>query len=299
MPVASELHEPHSRNIPEMGVGEDFAMSQAQQVALPTGFISNAELWSGEPGSVPPRIDRFVAERLCNTLEAAVVTPPLEAGQSPTSVLSVPWYANGQRQCCLLLSSAAAGGTLEVWHVDPERNELRLSSGFFGKWDEFRRITALTRFRKGEGLPGRVWDTGRPVLFEDLSQSRAFLRAEAAQSVGLQCGLGLPVRYASGSGVIAMLSSQLSPMGRSIDIWKVTGSAAPEHLQGLTFETSSQRRASVLSAARSLAADAATRFLPAVLQTLPRSAPHSVLEYGFAWPSRDDQDVIHVATVVG
>jgi hypothetical protein len=273
-------------------------MSQAQVALVQTPFIARAELWSGD-AKANPSVGMFVAERLWNTLEATVVMAPREVGQTSGAILSLPWYIGGARRTCLLLSNASPSGTLEVWHVDPERNELRLSSGNFGKWDEFKRISALTRFGLGEGLPGRVWKTGCPVLLEDLSESRAFLRAEAARSLGLQCGLGLPVRYASGVGIVVLLSSRASPLGRSIDLWRLDETAELEHLQGLSFATSAREHAQALSVAQSLALGAAHEFAPAVFTPVSDPATLAAIHYGFAWPSRDELGVIHVATVVG
>jgi len=189
-----------------------------------------------------------------------------------------------------------------VWHVDPDRNELRLSSGYFCKWDEFRRLTASTRFVKGSGLPGRVWATHQPVLLEDLSESKAFLRAEAAQSIGLKFGVGLPVQYASGFGIVVLLSSLTSPVARSIDIWRLCDQGEVEHLQGMSLAKTLNERTYALSAAKTLAFAAANQFLPQVMSLSPTkssSASDQLIEFGCAWPSRDRSGVIHVVTLVG
>jgi hypothetical protein len=278
---------------------DDSRMTEGELEVLHAPFIATAELWSGKASEKTPSVGMFMAERLWNALEATVLMTPAESGQNANAVLGIPWYIDATRSANLLLSNAGLGGTFEVWHVDPERDELRLSSGYFGKWEEFKRITALTRFHLGEGLPGRVWRTGCPVLLEDLSESKAFLRAAAAQSVGLQCGLGLPVRYASGAGVVTLLSSRTSPIGRSIDIWRMNSNSELEHLQGLVFATSAREHANALLVAQRLAIDAATQLAPSVLQPGTELATRASMQCGFAWPSRDDQGVIHVATVVG
>jgi len=273
-------------------------MSQASVVALQSPFIDTVELRSGAVDASNSSMSRFAAERLWNTLEAIVVTAPPEPNQTATAVLGLPWFANDARQSCLLLGSTTHGGTCEVWHVDPERDQLRLSSGYFGRWEEFRRITALTRFSAGEGLPGRVWKTGCPILLEDLSESKAFLRAEAAQSIGLHYGLGLPVRYPTGFGVVALLSSRTVPLGRAVDLWQLSQSAGLEHLQGLDFAASSREHALAFDTAHRLALDSATRFAPSAFHstsTVAQTAP----QCGFAWPSRDERGGIYVATVVG
>lgn len=273
-------------------------MCQAQPTAVHPSLIASAELWLGPNDPHAPHVGRFAAERLWNTHEAAVVTTPLEMGGALQAVLGIPWFAGNHRQSCLLLASTTAAGTLEVWHPDVERNELRLSSGYFGKWDEFRRITALTKFSLGAGLPGRVWAAQAPVLLEDLSESKAFLRAEAAMSIGLDFGLGLPVQYASSLGVVTFLSSRHRPLGRSVDLWRLTAEGDLEHMQGLSFVTSAHENGLALSHAQQLALRAARSFCPEILQPSEQSSG-SPVTCGFAWPSRDAAGTVHVATVVG
>jgi PAS domain S-box-containing protein len=62
----------------------------------------------------------------------------------------------------------------------------------------FRAASARTRLRRGEGLPGRVWASGRPARIEDLGADPNFPRAEAARAAGLRCAFAFPVRGASG-----------------------------------------------------------------------------------------------------
>jgi hypothetical protein len=49
-----------------------------------------------------------------------------------------------------------------------------------------------TRFSEGTGLPGKIWSTRAPVLFDQF-RVVDFVRAEAARSAGLSAGFGLPV----------------------------------------------------------------------------------------------------------
>lgn len=60
---------------------------------------------------------------------------------------------------------------------------------------EFRRVTAGTSMGRGEGLPGRVWASGRPELVPDLNDPGAptFLRLVAARDAGLTGALAVPI----------------------------------------------------------------------------------------------------------
>ncbi len=294
-------------------------MSQAHSFALPGLFLAAMEVHTAEAetqiasaiaassdsgvGSETSlsNLDPASARRLCNESEALVLGHGWETGQAVGGILGMPWYVEGKRTATLLAASAAFGGTLEVWHIDTEHEELRLASGYFGAWNEFRRISASTRFAKGSGLPGRVWESRTPTLFEELTESGAFLRADAARSIGLEFGLGLPVDYPDGFGVAVLLSTRTTPIARSVDIWRLHGKSEIEHLQGLSLCTSLEARNSVRAAAKSLALTSGSRFSPIAIDVdLAKEFAHSSLPApsGFAWPSRDATGVVHVATLM-
>ena len=57
---------------------------------------------------------------------------------------------------------------------------------------QFRARTLDTTLRKGEGLPGRVWETGRPMWIKDV-QGMGLHRLDAAAEEGLHAAFALPV----------------------------------------------------------------------------------------------------------
>ena len=69
--------------------------------------------------------------------------------------------------------------------------ELRHSPGADLK--EFERISTRRAFRRGEGLPGHVWETGRPEWFTDFAEEN-FPRAPAAAREGLHGAFAFPVQ---------------------------------------------------------------------------------------------------------
>jgi hypothetical protein len=77
----------------------------------------------------------------------------------------------------------------ELWV--PTGEWLTLSSGAYGRHTEFARVSARSRFRRGEGLPGAVWATQHALIWRDLSTH--FVRAESARKVGLKRAIGVPV----------------------------------------------------------------------------------------------------------
>jgi diguanylate cyclase (GGDEF)-like protein/PAS domain S-box-containing protein len=94
----------------------------------------------------------------------------------------------------------------EYWEVDAQRETMQ----FAVSWKRPGRDTsayeataAQYTFRRGEGLAGRVWETGRPVIITDLAKD-ASPRSAAALAVGLHGLVGFPVR--SGRRVVGMIS---------------------------------------------------------------------------------------------
>ena len=77
----------------------------------------------------------------------------------------------------------------EVWVPDADGHLLEFGSGLYGGLVEFGAISRQMCFGRGEGLPGRAWDEGRPVLLKDL-QGGYFQRAAAARRAGLACAAG-------------------------------------------------------------------------------------------------------------
>ncbi len=80
----------------------------------------------------------------------------------------------------------------DLWYFAP---------GADGRFDEFRRATALTAWAAGVGLPGRVMASGAPTWLgcDELGDPRR----RAARDAGLRGGVALPVP--AGSEVVAVL----------------------------------------------------------------------------------------------
>src|SRR5262249_15201081 len=63
------------------------------------------------------------------------------------------------------------------------------------RFAEFRDASRQITFAPGVGLPGRVWAGGQPVWVGDLTADPNFLRAAAAEQVGLRCGVASPIQF--------------------------------------------------------------------------------------------------------
>jgi hypothetical protein len=80
----------------------------------------------------------------------------------------------------------------EIWVPTADRMELEFGGGLYGPLGEFRATSQATRFGFDEGLPGRAWAAGRPVIMTDFENSH-FKRGAAAKAAGLTCGVALPI----------------------------------------------------------------------------------------------------------
>jgi len=83
-----------------------------------------------------------------------------------------------------------------LWEVGRSGKSLRC----VGTWNdpslqftEFVELSRMARLGRGIGLPGRVWDCGRPAWIPDVVVDSNFPRAAAAARVGLHGAFGLPI----------------------------------------------------------------------------------------------------------
>ncbi len=81
---------------------------------------------------------------------------------------------------------------IEIWVPGTDSPELELASASYGDLEAFKTTSENMRFAYDEGLPGKTWSTGQPIVLTDFSKSY-FQRAEAAERARIECGLSFPV----------------------------------------------------------------------------------------------------------
>ncbi len=103
----------------------------------------------------------------------------------------------------------------QYWSVDAERQALRMRSSWhrdatgLGEFDEQSRRLSVGA---GEGLPGRVWQSGVAAALEDAPTSIDDERSGAAKSAGLHSAIAFPVMNGSAPvGVIELLGHDVRP----------------------------------------------------------------------------------------
>jgi two-component system, sensor histidine kinase and response regulator len=82
------------------------------------------------------------------------------------------------------------------WRIDREADLLRCVDTWCAPASPFPEFDAVSRrltFRRGEGLPGRVWSQAQPVWIPDVSRDTNFPRASIAAREGLHGAFGFPI----------------------------------------------------------------------------------------------------------
>ncbi len=112
-------------------------------------------------------------------------------------------------------------GAIEVWRNNPaSATRLTVMDGYYGTLQHFEQISRQISVPKGQGLAGLAWETGLPVLIDDISKADAFIRADDARQAGITMGMGIPVADNPGSPyIMTFLSAKATPIAKRIQIW--------------------------------------------------------------------------------
>jgi two-component system, sensor histidine kinase and response regulator len=96
------------------------------------------------------------------------------------------------RAVCQSLGWAYGG----LWQVTSDGSFLRCIQTWHEEGlslDNFEQVSKELKFAPGIGLPGRVWQSGRPAWIEDVVEDTNFPRAKIARAEGLHGALGFPI----------------------------------------------------------------------------------------------------------
>src|SRR5260221_7893246 len=81
---------------------------------------------------------------------------------------------------------------VELWTPDASGSLLEFGGGLYPDAPRFGAASRTMCFGRGEGLPGRAWEAGRPIVLKQFEGSY-FRRTRLALAEGLSCGIALPV----------------------------------------------------------------------------------------------------------
>ena len=72
----------------------------------------------------------------------------------------------------------------EIWIPDQVRTQLEFGSGLYGGLNDFKAASEQQKFAYNEGLPGKAWAAGHPIVLTKFEHSY-FKRTAAANKAGL------------------------------------------------------------------------------------------------------------------
>jgi len=138
--------------------------------------------------------------------------------------IAIPTYDGADLRAVMVFLCGHDGhriGALELWHAREGEPQMGLHEGYFGAAEKFEFTSRNTQFSRKVGLPGLVWDSGMPMIMDDLGRSAQFLRSGSAEKVGINRGVAIPchARPGTGSWVVTFLSARNSPIARGFEIW--------------------------------------------------------------------------------
>ncbi|MDD5462743.1 MAG: GAF domain-containing protein [Methylococcales bacterium] len=112
-------------------------------------------------------------------------------------------------------------GAIEMWRDNPDtENTLKVMDGYYGTLQYFETVSRQTSLPKGQGLAGLAWETGMPVLINDIGKTDTFIRAGDAQQAGITTGIGIPVSDTlKQTYIMTFLSAKATPIAKRIQIW--------------------------------------------------------------------------------
>jgi PAS domain S-box-containing protein len=144
------------------------------------------------------------------------------------------------------------------WNASDEDQTLRC----VGTWrsaslgnDAFGFLTRQSAFARGEGLPGRVWETGEPAWISDLSDDPDFPRAAGAAKAGLRSGFAFPLRSGRGAlGAIEMFTTRATDPDEELlqtmaSLGSQLGQLVERRRAAREIRDSNERRRAILEAA--------------------------------------------------
>ncbi len=108
----------------------------------------------------------------------------------------------------------------EYWVPSSDRSLLEFGGGLYSPGSRMARISREMCFGRGEGLPGRAWETGAPVVLHAFEGSY-FKRTAAAAADGLTCGIALPIFTGDYlSSVVVFFCGDDAEHAGAIEVWK-------------------------------------------------------------------------------
>lgn len=108
---------------------------------------------------------------------------------------------------------------IEYWVPGEDGSLLEFGGGLFGPATRFLAATQKLIFGRGEGLPGQAWESGRPIVLNQLDGSY-FRRAAAARAEGLSSGIAVPIFKGEAlASVVVIFCGDDEEHAGAIELW--------------------------------------------------------------------------------
>ena len=144
-----------------------------------------------------------------------------------TAGIALPIFAGDYLQAVIVFfigDDVDNVGGIEIWSNTPaESFDMGMDDGYYGTAEMFEWTARHTKFRPGFGLPGMVWQSGMPVIAQDLLSSKRTLRRDSDVKIGISKGVGIPCSFDNRQAVVMTFLSALgTPIARRFEIWVPT-----------------------------------------------------------------------------
>ncbi|PPC92079.1 MAG: GAF domain-containing protein [Methylobacter sp.] len=107
----------------------------------------------------------------------------------------------------------------EIWRPSPDRARLEFSAGLYGELSEFKAVSEKKTFAFDEGLPGKAWAAGHPLILTEFDNSY-FKRTQIAKKAGLTCGIAIPIFAGEFlTAVVVFLCGDDEHHAGAIEVW--------------------------------------------------------------------------------
>ncbi|MDO9000851.1 MAG: PAS domain S-box protein [Bacteroidota bacterium] len=137
-------------------------------------------------------IERDVTEQKIKELENELIT------QISSTFNLVNDFEKATKKLCEIIGLYGKLDWVELWTPNLEMTEMRLISHYvITPEDEifYTHNYHNNKFPKDEGLIGKVWASGKQLLFDDVTKSNEFIRKDSAKRIGLKTVLGIPLIF--------------------------------------------------------------------------------------------------------
>ncbi len=124
---------------------------------------------------------------------------------------------------------------IEIWKPDETDSQLHLHQSSYRDAAVFSDASRSMTFKRGEGLPGMIWESRAPAFLCELITTE-FARAQIASAAGMTTAIGFPV-FARGrvQSIVVLLMDTRYQSRAALESWKFDRVAAGLKLAGGTY----------------------------------------------------------------